>query len=602
MIPSLYPGLSRWLFPLLLTPSGKLLENNEIDAYFFLRFLRLITLICSIATVTIAPVLMSINLLENRGQKDVVSGLDKLSWANRGSSRTQYYWAQLVCTCVIVASTCFMITAEFTHFLDVRQKYLHSPEVNDLQIVLVENIPTCSANRPRLRKLFERRAGDLRAIWVDCKCAGLRPRLQARDKILSKLEAAESRLIYKNVRSMRKGSVHNPEDRVPLKEHHSLPLHRLLPSIPGIGEKVETIRHHREELASLNRAVTLMQENWAPSGNSAILSFSNRALALACCNLSASASPLDFKTTYLETNGSLDTVFWGNLSLRRGERVLRFLVVLIVNTALTLGWVAPIAATGLLAQLSQLDEYFTWAAFLQRLPRWLISLLQGTLPQACSAILMLLFPVVLRQTVKRQRLPSAVQAELAVQSYYFAFLFLHLFLIVSISSGLTAVFYRIYRDVRSASTLLAQNLPKASNYYLSYLVLQAFFVASTLFSQAIPIFGRLIPSLRTETPRKYWMARLRSRQIQWGTTVPVYTNLACIGELSARHTRYYTDDHSPGLLCHCSSHLTDRPSLLCAVLACLSILTLLCLRRKPLHGWHVLPPGSASALHRTLHA
>jgi hypothetical protein len=95
---------------------------------------------------------------------------------------------------------------------------------------------------------------------------------------------------------------------------------------------------------------------------------------------------------------------------------------------------------------------------------------------------MLAFPYLLRFVVASQKVATRSAIEFLVQNYYFAFLFLHLFLNVSISSGLTAVVYQLVSNVRSISTLLAQNLPKASNYFLSYLLLQSFFVGAITLS------------------------------------------------------------------------------------------------------------------------
>ncbi|CUS10964.1 unnamed protein product, partial [Tuber aestivum] len=46
---------------------------------------------------------------------------------------------------------------------------------------------------------------------------------------------------------------------------------------------------------------------------------------------------------------------------------------------------------------------------------------------------------------------------------YFAFLFIQTFLIVNFSSGITAVLQQLTDNSASAPSILAQNLPKASN-------------------------------------------------------------------------------------------------------------------------------------------
>lgn len=58
------------------------------------------------------------------------------------------------------------------------------------------------------------------------------------------------------------------------------------------------------------------------------------------------------------------------------------------------------------------------------------------------------------------------------QAWYFAFQLIQVFLITTFSSGAAAVATKIAREPRLAPELLAENLPKASNFYLTYFILQ----------------------------------------------------------------------------------------------------------------------------------
>src|SRR5271170_4878076 len=75
---------------------------------------------------------------------------------------------------------------------------------------------------------------------------------------------------------------------------------------------------------------------------------------------------------------------------------------------------------------------------------------------------------------KRSGEPTLSQAELRTQNWYFAFQVIQVFLVTTISSGAAAVATKIAQEPLLVPTLLAENLPKASNFYLSYFILQGF--------------------------------------------------------------------------------------------------------------------------------
>jgi len=123
-----------------------------------------------------------------------------------------------------------------------------------------------------------------------------------------------------------------------------------------------------------------------------------------------------------------------------------------------------------------------------------------------------------------------VGVELATQDMYFAFLFVQIFLVVSISSGLTTVAQGIINNPSATPGLLAQNLPKASNFFFSYMLLQGLAVSAGGLLQltrivSLSIFGFLFDN----TPRKKWRRQVHLSNFNWGTFYPTYTNLAVIG-------------------------------------------------------------------------
>ena len=209
------------------------------------------------------------------------------------------------------------------------------------------------------------------------------------------------------------------------------------------------------------------------------------------------------------------------------------MLVFVLSVALVLGWTVPIASTGVLSQLSYLAELFPWLDWVHSLPVWVVALLQGVLPPMALSILMLIFPEILRTVIHQRRQFTKTAVELSLQKYYFAFLFVHLFLTVSISSGIVTVLAQTLNSTEFGPVILAQNLPKASNYFLSYVLLQAFFVSGSIFVQLTGAFRCAVNKITAHTPREH-ARKTYTSVIRWGTFFPVYTNLGCIGRSNYR--------------------------------------------------------------------
>ena len=302
-----------------------------------------------------------------------------------------------------------------------------------------------------------------------------------------------------------------------------------MPSLPLLGKKVDTIYHCRKELARLNLEIEIDQQHPEkfPLMNSAFVQFNHQVAAHMACQSVSHHIPKQMTPRMVEI--SPDDVIWDNMSIRWWERYIRTFGVMLIVGAMVIGWAFPVAFTGLLSQLSYLENHFSWLRWLGKLPQWLISAIQGILPPLFLSILMALLPLVLRFLSRNQGVHTGMAIELTVQNYYFAFLFVQIFLVVSISSGFSTIIDSL-KNVLSVPDLLAQNIPKASNYFFSYMVLQAMSVSAGALVQIFALISWFILApLLDNTARKKWARATNLNQMQWGTFFPVYTTLASIG-------------------------------------------------------------------------
>ena len=139
-------------------------------------------------------------------------------------------------------------------------------------------------------------------------------------------------------------------------------------------------------------------------------------------------------------------------------------------------------------------------------------------------------PVVLRFLANAQGLYSRQDVENHVQFYYFAFLFVQVFLTVSLSAGITTIIGELEYTIEAIPTVLAQNLPKASNYFFSYLIMDVFTTSVVTIVQANGLVCLFVLSpIFDKTARQKWRREQGIGLQKWGTFIPVFTNIACIG-------------------------------------------------------------------------
>jgi hypothetical protein len=313
------------------------------------------------------------------------------------------------------------------------------------------------------------------------------------------------------------------------------------PSLPLIGKNVDTIYYCRKELARLNHEIAEDQANPErfPLMNSAFIQFNHQVAAHMACQSLSHHIPRQMAPRTVEVNPNY--VLWDNLSMGWYMRYLRMFGIVILIVALIICWGIPVSFTGALSQVEELAETVSFLGWLKDLPEWLLSFIQGVLPPAFLAILFAVLPILLRYLAELTGTTTTGERELLVQNFYFAFVFIQLFLVVSISTGITATIENLINDPISIPQTLAQNLPRAANYFYSYMILQALSISSGTLLQVAAVLILLVSRFLDTTPRQK-VARVLSRPgINWGNLIPVYTNFGAIGKLPGGP--YTTIDH-----------------------------------------------------------
>lgn len=197
--------------------------------------------------------------------------------------------------------------------------------------------------------------------------------------------------------------------------------------------------------------------------------------------------------------------------------------------ALIVFWAAPVAFVGAVSNVHALCDTASWLAWICRLPGVVVGIISGILPPALLAVLMLLLPIVLRMLSRFEGTPTKTAVELSLMTRYFLFQVIHSFLIVTLASGIVAALPGLINDVGSIPTLLAHELPSASNFFLTYIILQGLSGTASGFLQASPLVMYYLKLfILGSTPRSIANVKYGTRSVSFGTLFPSTTLLVVI--------------------------------------------------------------------------
>lgn len=303
------------------------------------------------------------------------------------------------------------------------------------------------------------------------------------------------------------------------------------------GPKVDTIYWCRSELARLNVEIEDDQAHPEryPLMNSAFIQFNHQVSAHMACQSLMHHVPKHMSPRINEV--SPKDVIWDNMALEWWEESLRSGFVTVVIAAMAFFWAIPVAFSASIANIDALVEQFPWLDWVNdnAAVRKAVSGITGVLPALLLALLLLIVPMILEQLAFVRGVKTGSQKAEFVQRFYFVFLFIQVFLVVSVAAFFSASVDTLWsnleqlQSVNNILTLLARNLPKAANYFFSYMMLQALSVSSgTLLQVGALITWYLLARMFDSTARAKWKRNTTLSTISWGQFFPVYTNFACI--------------------------------------------------------------------------
>ncbi|KAK4660897.1 phosphate metabolism protein 7 [Podospora pseudocomata] len=542
--PPLPNGLFNWIGSFWRIPDIYALQHQSLDAYLYIRYLQMALVLCFVGCIITWPVLFPINATGGGGQKE----LDILSYSNvNPDTHKNRYFAHVFVSWAYFGFVMYLIMRECIFYINLRQAFLLSPFYSERissRTVLFTCVPDNYLNEAKLRQVFGQNAKN---IWITARTDEVDDLVKERDKVAMKLEKAEIKLIKlankARQKAIKNGANASEADKQAITgdaesgsiaarwlSAKSRPTHRTGP-LGLIGKKVDTINWCRAELERLIPEAEAVQAKYRSGAFKNIpgvfIEFTSQQAAEAAAQMLAHHQGLHMSNRVVGIRPS--EVIWKSLAVPWWQLVIRRYIVLAFIAALIIFWAIPVAVVGAISNINYLATEYSWLSWLTDIPKVILGVITGLLPSVALAILMSLVPIIMRLCAKLAGEPSISGVELFTQNAYFAFQVIQVFLVTTLSSSAPAVIEQIINAPNETPRILAQGLPKASNFYITYFIVQGLTIATSVLTQVVGFFiFTILYKFLANTPRALYQKWSNLSAISWGSTMPVYTNIVVI--------------------------------------------------------------------------
>lgn len=512
-----------WLPDLVSRPKSFIIQHAGIDGYFFLRYLLIWANIGMLSGIILWPILFAVNATGGGGQ----SGFNIISYSN--NTHKWRVFANLFCSWFFFGFVVYTIYSELVYYTGFRHNLQCTPFYSSLRsskVLLVDNVAEDLLFEDSLRRLFP--AAQRIAITRDTKKA--REIWEKRGKLIGKLEGAFINVISKCIktRSKLEKKVEKGKDvefPTPTDNIESYIPEKKLPSYkykPVIGESKKVFNEGIEELKTFNDDLKVEQDKIAESSDdlpkvgSVFLEFESH-LELQRAYQAIDCSD-NFKKSRKFQSFFPKEVIWKNVGVGYAARQSKKAGANTFLTLMIIFWAIPVAVVGCISNINYLTEKVPFLRFINNMPDVLMGIITGILPSVLLAILMSLVPPIIRYFGKLGGCMTVQQLDFWTQQWYFAFQVIQVFLVTTCTSAASSVVTSIINDPSSAMTMLAANLPPASNFYISYMLLQGLSISSGLLAQIVGlILSFVLGRILDKTPRQKWTRSVSLATPSWGT-------------------------------------------------------------------------------------
>ncbi|SCU90635.1 LADA_0F05446g1_1 [Lachancea dasiensis] len=528
-------GNFQWVQFLLSRPHSYIIQHTGLDGYLFLRYIAVFGSLSLLGCVIILPILLPVNATNGNNY----SGFELLAFANV-TNKNRFY-AHVFLSWIFFGLVIYTIYRELYYYVSLRHAVQTSPLYDGLissRTVMLTDLSSSLRNESEIQRRFQ---NCTRVVFAHDNTK-LQKLVQERTKLASKYEGAMNKVIRKSLKIRRKAEKKGkleellgskPEDDLQTYiPQNKRPTHRLgkvpLPIIGG--KKVDTLEYCSKRIGELNDEIKDEQSSWDTRDKvgACFMEFKGQ----------LDAQRAFQSVQYILDKGSYDKclvgvspedINWSALGMSKSLRKSKRGVANTVLTLMIIFWAIPVALVGFISNINFLISELHFLKFINNLPDVLLGLITAMLPTVALAILMSLVPVFIKKLGKLSGCSSVQEQELYCQAWYYAFMVVQVFIVVTLASSASSTVSAIIEDPSSAMTLLSQNLPKASNFYIAYFLLIGLTFSSGALLQVVAlILSKILGRILDSTPRQKWNRYNTLGKPSWGVMFPSIEFMVCI--------------------------------------------------------------------------
>ncbi|CAO3595515.1 unnamed protein product [Absidia cylindrospora] len=545
--PPLSDGRISWIWHMFKLSDDQLIRTMGLDRFMILKFLRMGMVVFISFSILAIPILFPLNII---GQLDS-PGLNLLTMGNvRDAGRT---WAHLVLSVILTAGLIYYTFRETRRYLVLRRAYLMSEEYRNsvmARTLYVPSIPQDVNTVENLKLIFSKFPGGVRHVWLNRDLKDLPEQVDERQENVQKLETAITKVIlasYKHNNKTRSdsatlqqqdnienGTNNNNDTSSYIIPKKIRPTHRIKPGfmpfgLPCVGRKVDSINYYNDEIARLNEEIRAKQRNVKNlvQRNSAFIEFHYQSAAQMAAQTLVHHTELQMAPRYVQIAPS--DIIWDNMNIKSFERLIRRMISISITTAIIIFWAIPVVFVQSISSLDSLSKILPFLSGVKNLGPTVVGIIQGILPAVALAVLIALVPIIFTYLSKFEGIPQKSFVDLSVLHKYFFFQYIDVVLVSTIAGGILQTLPELYKNPASIINILAENLPKASTFFITYVMLQSTNSPGQAILQLVPYILSFIMPFFSTTPRDIYKQKTTLPGIKIGTLIPSQTVIFILG-------------------------------------------------------------------------
>lgn len=260
-----------------------------------------------------------------------------------------------------------------------------------------------------------------------------------------------------------------------------------------------------------------------------LIKFSSMNEARAVADLLLNGSDNEWKHVHIISD--LKDIVWRNIQSSNPTIIqLRSALANLLGTLIIIGYIIPVAFVGLISQIPYLASLaaFQTESNESRGSKFFRDIMAGIVPVVTLIFLTECVPFIFwwLSYLRCKKTNGEMQAD--TQSWFFTFLFVHVFLVVTISSSLSIVVEKIVNSPVSIPTMLAHDLPKSSNFFCSFILVRGLAYSGGNLLQIKQLLLEVYYRLTIYPPHRRIKRMKNMPDIQWCSVYPIFSVLGCI--------------------------------------------------------------------------